>query len=314
MNKKERVEASLAGKPFDRPPVSFWYHFGTQHEGGERIAELELEFLRYYDLDYLKLMNDYYYPMPAGKTELRTAEDLKGIQPLDIMKTPWAEQLKAIDILARELKDEAYFIDTVFDPWQILLRNLVGEHLDELIQNAPDAVLEALETITDNVVAYCREAIRRGAAGVFVSTFSAEKQMPKDVYMRFAYPFVKRIFEELQGHGIMNTIHLHDYGIWVDEMIQVPAQIISYEDTDPSNPTMQELRKKWSGSIMAGMDKNRVTRVTPEAARQNALAGIAAGGPTRFFLAPGCSFPTWMYPESGTLIVEAVKASAGTRT
>lgn len=88
MNKKERVEASLAGKPFDRPPVSFWYHFGTQHEGGERIAELELEFLRYYDLDYLKLMNDYYYPMPAGKTELRTAEDLKGIQPLDIMKTP----------------------------------------------------------------------------------------------------------------------------------------------------------------------------------------------------------------------------------
>lgn len=190
----------------------------------------------------------------------------------------------------------------------------MGEHLDELIQNAPDAVLEALETITDNVVAYCREAIRRGAAGVFVSTFSAEKQMPKDVYMRFAYPFVKRIFEELQGHGIMNTIHLHDYGIWVDEMIQVPAQIISYEDTDPSNPTMQELRKKWSGSIMAGMDKNRVTRVTPEAARQNALAGIAAGGPTRFFLAPGCSFPTWMYPESGTLIVEAVKASAGTRT
>ncbi len=310
MTKKERVEASLAGKPFDRPPVSFWYHFGTQHEGGERIAELELAFLRYYDLDYLKLMNDYFYPMPEGRTELKSAEDLKLIRPFDIRHSPWAEQLKAIDILARELKDQVYFIDTVFDPWQILLRNLAGEHLMELVQSAPEEVLAALEIVTDNVINYCREAIRRGAAGVFVSTFSAEKQLPKDIYMRFAYPFVIRIFDELRGTGIMNTIHLHDYGIYVDEMLDVPAQIISYEDTDPSNPSMPELRKKWSGSIMAGMDKNLVTRVTPERARRNALDGIAAGGPTKFFLAPGCSFPTWMFPESGKLIVEAVKASA----
>jgi uroporphyrinogen decarboxylase len=310
MTKKERVEASLAGKPFDRPPVSFWYHFGTQHEGGQRIADLELAFMRYYDLDYLKLMNDYYYPMPEGMTELKSPEDLKAIRPFRVEDTPWNEQLKAMDILARELKDEAYFIDTVFDPWQILLRNLVGEHLMELIESAPEAVLDALEVVTDNTIAYCIEAIRRGAAGVFVSTFSAEKQLPKEVYMRFAYPFVKRVFEELRGKGIMNTIHLHDYGIFVDEMLQVPAQIISYEDTDPRNPTMPELRKKWSGSIMAGMDKNLITRVTPERARQNALAGIVAGGPTKFFLAPGCSFPTWMYPESGKLIVQAVKESA----
>ena len=310
MTKKERVEASLTGKPVDRPPVSFWYHFGTQHEGGERIAELELAFLRYYDLDYLKLMNDYYYPMPDGKTELKTAADLKEIEPFDVLHSPWNEQLKAIDILARELKEEAYFIDTVFDPWQILLRNLVGEHLMGLVESAPEAILGALEIVTDNTISYCREAIRRGAAGVFVSTFSAEKQLPRDIYMRFAYPFVKRIFEELKGEGIMNTIHLHDYGIWVDEMVQVPAQIISYEDTDPRNPTMPELREKWSGSIMAGMDKNLVTRVTPERARQNALDGIRAGGNTRFFLAPGCSFPTWISPASGTLIVEAVKSTA----
>lgn len=310
MTKIERVEASLAGKPFDRPPVSFWYHFGTQHEPGARIAELELAFLNYYDLDYLKVMNDYYYPMPDGYSELKTAEDLKAVQPFDIHSSPWGEQLKGIDILARKLKDQVYFIDTIFDPWQVLLRNLVGEHLDTLIAEHPDAVLAALDVITDNVLAYCKEVIRRGAAGVFISTFSAEAQMPKEQYMTFAYPFVKRIFTELAGQGIMNTIHLHDYGIWVDEMVQIPAQIISYEDTDSRNPSVPELRKKWDGSIMAGMDKNRITRVTPEAARQNALTGIANGGPTKFFLAPGCSFPTWMYPESGKLIVEAVKATA----
>jgi uroporphyrinogen decarboxylase len=309
MNKKERVEASLAGKEFDRPPVSFWYHFGTQHEGGERIADLELAFYRYYDLDFIKVMNDYFYPMPAGRTELKTKEDLKAIKPFDIFSTPWAEQLKAMDILARELKDEAYFIDTVFDPWQVLLRNLVGENLMELVETAPEAVLEALDVITENVTAYCTEVIRRGAAGVFISTFSASKQLPRETYMKFAYPFVERIFAAVQDKGIMNTAHLHDYGIFVDDMVKLPVQVISYEDTDPSNPSMPEMRKKWSGSIMAGMDKNRITRVTPEEARRNAEEGIRNGGRTRFFLAPGCSFPTWFYPEAGKLIVDAAKAA-----
>jgi uroporphyrinogen decarboxylase len=310
MTKKERIEASLAGRPFDRAPVSFWYHFGTQHEGGERIAELELAFYRYYDLDYLKLMNDYFYPMPEGYTELTSAEDLKAITRFDIFDSPWAEQLKAIDILARELKDETYFIDTVFDPWQVLLRNLVGENLMRLVEEAPDAILSALDVITENVIAYCQEALKRGAAGLFISTFSAEKQLPRDLYMKFAYPFLERIFAATRDAAIMNTAHLHDYGIYVDDMVKLPVHIISYEDTDPSNPTIPEMRTKWSGSIMAGMDKNLITRVTPEAARRNAQAGLAAGGSTRFFLAPGCSFPTWFYPPAGTLIVEAAKAQA----
>lgn len=309
MTKKERVEASLAGHEFDRPPVSFWYHFGTQHEGGERIAELELAFFRYYDLDYLKLMNDYFYPMPEGKTELVTKDDLRFIKRFDIHKTPWAEQLKAIDIIARELEDETYFIDTIFDPWQVLLRNLVGENLLTLVETAPEAVLESLDIITDNVLDYCKAALRGGAAGVFISTFSASKQLPHDIYMKFAYPFVERLFRELKDLGIMNTAHLHDYGIFVDDMVNLDAQIISYEDTDSSNPTIPEIRKKWNGSIMGGMDKLRITRVTPEEARRNAETGIAAGGRTKFFLAPGCSFPTWFYPEAGTLIVEAAKAA-----
>lgn len=310
MTKKERVEATLAGKAVDRPPVSFWYHFGTQHSGGEVIAGLELDFLRYYDLDFLKLMNDYYYPMPEGKLELRSKEDLKSIEHFDVTKSLWGEQLKAIDILAGELRDEAYFIDTVFDPWQCLLRNLCGEHLMPLVESEPDAVLEALEIVTDNVVAYCKETIRRGAAGVFISTFSASKQLPKDIYMKFAFPFVKRVLAETRDAALMNTAHLHDYGIFVDECVTLPCQVLSYEDTDDSNPSIAEMREKWSGSIMAGLDKNLITRVTPAMAKRNAETGLANGGDTKFFLAPGCSFPTWFFPPSGRLIVETAKASS----
>lgn len=310
MTKIERVDASLAGKPFDRPPVSFWYHFGVQHAPGERIAELSLEFLRSYDLDYLKLMNDYFPPMPEGTEEITDAEGLRRIARFDVEKSDWAQQLRAIDILARELDGEAYFIDTVFEPYQVLLRSYVGENLDRLIEEEPDAVLGALDVVTENVIDYCTAALKRGAAGIFLSTFSASKQMSRDRYMRFAYPFVERIFKAVQDLGIMNTAHLHDYGIFVDDMVKLPIDIISYEDTDSSNPDMPTLRTRWSGSIMGGMDKHRITRVTPAEARRNAEAGIAAGGPTKFFLAPGCSFPTWFFPQAGHAIVDAAKRAA----
>ncbi len=310
LSKKDRVEYSLQGKEVDRPPVSFWYHFGTQHMGGEVIADLSIKFVKYYDLDFLKLMNDYYYPMPDGMLELKSRDDLRKVKHFDIMKTPWAEQLKAIDILSKEYRGDLHFVDTVFDPWQILLRNLVGEHLRELVEKAPDAVLEALDVVTDNVLAYCKEALKRGASGIFLSTFGAGKQLPRDLYMKFAYPFVERIFRETRDLAIMNTAHIHDYGIYVEESVKLPAHVISYEDTDPSNPSMPELRKTWDGSIMAGLDKNRITRVTPADAVRNAEQGIANGGKTKFFLAPGCSFPTWLYPESAKLIVETAKRAA----
>ncbi len=310
MTKMERVEKTLAGEEVDRPPVSFWYHFGVQHEGGERIADLSLSFLRHYDLDWLKLMNDYYYPMPEGLTEVSSKEDLGRIKPFAPMESDWREQLKAIDILARELDGEAYIIDTVFEPWQVLLRNLAGEHLPRLVEDEPDALLAALEVITDNVIAYSKEALRRGCAGIFLSTFGAERQMPREQYRTFALPFVRRILEAVKDDGFMNTMHVHDYGIFTDDVVDLPAHIISYEDRDDSNPSIPEMKKRFSGSIMAGLDKRRMTRVTPADAVRNAKEGMELGGSSRFLLAPGCSFETWLYPESAKQMVEYVKRSA----
>jgi len=67
MDKIERVRSALAGQPVDRAPFTVWYHFGTQHAPAERAAQVHLEFFDHYDLDLLKLMNDYDYPAPPGR-------------------------------------------------------------------------------------------------------------------------------------------------------------------------------------------------------------------------------------------------------
>ncbi|MFO8064202.1 MAG: uroporphyrinogen decarboxylase family protein [Spirochaetia bacterium] len=310
MTKRERVERSLAGQDVDRPPVSFWYHFGTQHQGGEVIADLSIRFAEYYDLDFLKVMNDYYYPMPDGLLEVKDRDGLQKLEQFDIHASDWAEQLKAVDTIARHFDGQLHFLDTVFEPWQCLQRNVCGEHLMELTEREPDALLEALDIVTDNVLAYCKASLSAGASGIFMSTFGARKQLPYETYMKFAYPFVERIFEEIKDLGMMNTAHVHDHGIYTEDVVELPVQCISYEDTDPSNPSMAEMRNVFAGTIMSGLDKDRVVAVTPAEAVRNAERGIENGDSTRFLLAPGCSFPTWLYPAVGRMIVDTAKRAA----
>ena len=99
MNKVERMRAALGGKQVDRPPFSIWYHFGNQHASPERTAQVHLEFYDYYDLDFLKVMNDYDYPMPPGMETMESAEDLKRLQAFNIERSPLGNQLRALEYI-----------------------------------------------------------------------------------------------------------------------------------------------------------------------------------------------------------------------
>src|SRR5258705_8934021 len=103
MNKIERVRAALAGQPVDRAPFTVWYHFGNQHAPAERTAEVHLEFFEHYDLDLLKLMNDYDYPMPAGTEVMARPADLSRLTPFDPEDTPFGTQLRTVEMVAGAL-------------------------------------------------------------------------------------------------------------------------------------------------------------------------------------------------------------------
>src|SRR5690606_4990757 len=98
MTKFERFHAAIQGHEVDRLPVSVWLHFASEHHPGEEVARLHLAFYREYDWDYVKVMNDYRYPLP-GIAEVGTEADLLRFEPLDMDHPVFAEQLKALRIL-----------------------------------------------------------------------------------------------------------------------------------------------------------------------------------------------------------------------
>jgi uroporphyrinogen decarboxylase len=310
MDKIERVDRVLNGEEVDRPPLSLWYHFGIQHAGGEQFARISLEFFRYYDFDFLKVMNDYFYQPPQGLDAVKTAEDLKRIVPFDMNETDWREQFKALELISAELNGKAYFIDTVFDPWQSIRRNMAGENIEALMENEPAALLEALDVVADNLIAYCKKSLAIGTAGIFMSVPAAAELISRENFLKFVKPPAMKVFRAISGFSRMNTAHIHGENLFFEDVLDFPVDIFNWWDRGPKGPSLQWVKDRTPACVMGGIDQKIVARTTREFLKNHVREGIELGGKTRFFLANGCSSDSWGYPPSMLSIVEAAKAAA----
>jgi len=310
MNKIERVDAVLKGQEPDRPPLSLWYHFGVQHGSGEQFASITLEYFNFYDFDFLKVMNDYFYPRPQGMLAVKTREDLRRIVPVEVEKTDWREQFKALEILARALASKAYFIDTVFDPWQSLRRNMAGENIKQLMAEEPDATLEALDVVADNLIAYCKKSLSIGSTGIFMSVPAASEIVTREEFLKFVKPPAMKVFKAISELGLMNTAHIHGDHLFFDDVVDFPVKIFSWWDRGPEGPSLKAVKEKIGGCVMGGIDQKIVARTTMAFLKDHVREAIALGGRRRFFLANGCSIDTWTYPGSIQAIVAAAKEVA----
>ncbi len=309
MNKIERVDRVLNGEEVDRPPVTLWYHFGVQHAGGEQFAKITTEFFNFYDFDYLKVMNDYFYQPPEGLEAVKTKEDLKRITHFDVTKSHWREQFKALTYISEQLNGKAYFIDTVFDPWQSIRRNMAGENIEALMADEPDALLAALDIVADNLIEYCKKSISIGTAGIFMSMFAARELIGRENFLRFVKPPAVKVFEAISDLGKMNTAHIHGEDLYFEDVLDLPVDIFSWWDRSSKGPSLSWVKERIPGCVMGGINQKIVARTTRAFLRNHVREAIEMGGKTRFFLANGCSSDPWGYPPAMLAIVAAAKAA-----
>jgi uroporphyrinogen decarboxylase len=305
MTKLERVRATLAGRPVDRPPVTVWYHFGTQHAAAERTAQVHLEFFEHYDLDLLKVMNDYDYPMPAGLDIVAGPEDLRRLEPWEPAATPFGEQLKAIERIATALRGKALFVDTVFNAWNTLRRNLAREAMGTLMERHPEPLEAALRVVNQNLIRYATASLQRGAAGIFLAVPASEESVTRDQYERFMRPFDLELLNAVKDRAEMNVLHAHGERLYLDRLLEYPAQVLSWADLN-GGPSIADMRPRTALTLMAGVDHERFAQVSPLILRRQVQSARAQAGASRFILAPGCSVPTYSFPP----LIAAIRDAA----
>lgn len=307
MTKIERVRATLAGTPVDRPPFTIWYHFGTQHAAPERTAAVHLEFFEAYDLDLLKVMNDYDYPMPAGLEAMETPADLARLEAFDVARTPLGRQLEALERIAAALRGRALFVDTLFNAWNTLRRNLVKDAMPRLMAEHPEAVEAALRVVNGNLIRYARASLARGSAGIFFSVPAAPESVTREQFERFMRPVDLEFLEAIRGLGECHVLHAHGAGTYMDRLLDYPVHVISWADLN-GGPGLAELRRQTDRVLMAGIDHVRFAYVSARAIRDQVRAARRAGGPSRLILAPGCSVATYSFPPLIAAARDAARA------
>lgn len=306
MDKIERVRATLAGRPVDRPPFTVWYHFGTQHAPGAVTAQVQLDFFAHYDLDLLKLMNDYDYPMPAGLDVMATPADLGRLEPFDPERTPLGAQLEVVELVARALRGRALFVDTVFNAWNTLKRNLVREAMARLMTEHPEALEAALRVVNGNLIRYAQASLARGAAGIFLSVPATAESVTLAQYERFMRPFDLELLAAVRGRGECHVVHAHGDRLHFDQLLDYPAHVLSWADVT-GGPPLAAARARTPLTLMTGLDQVAFAEVSADLVRAQVRRALAEGGRERFILAPGCSLPTYTYPP---LIRAAREAAA----
>lgn len=291
MTKAERVRAALRGEPVDRVPYSFWYHFGLQHMPGAVHAAAQLDFFRAYDLDWLKVMNDYTYRLPDTMLAVREPADWRRLEPLGPAENGFAEQLKAVALIRRGLGTSAMFVDTLFNPWTTAVRMAGLATVRQHVQEAPEDLLYGLGVIARTLAAHAAESIARGADGIFLSITPDPRVLDEAGFRRFVKPFDVQVLEALRPIGRFNILHIHGLDPMFGLVLDYPVDAINWSHRTTA-PSLAEGRRLYAGCILGGIDESTYSRVTPYEIYAQVADALATAGGTKFILTPGCSVPT----------------------
>jgi uroporphyrinogen decarboxylase len=279
LGSKERVDRALRGEEVDRPPFTFWYHFRLQKFPGDRHAAATLDFHRRLRTDLVKVMSDYPYPKPAGQWyELRVDEN------------PFPEQIRALELIRDGLAGQAYFVETLFNPWNMAEKLSSPADVLMLMAEKPQALVDALEAIAKSQINHARRAIEIGASGIFLAVASAQDGIlsPSD-YARFSEPFDKMILEAVQSSPL-NVLHLHGDKLYFEPFYsRWKAAVINYS-AHGTGKSIADVRERYSGVLMGGLDEVNFRKLTAEQLKEQWQSAQAAAG-QRFILSPGCSVP-----------------------
>ncbi len=307
MTKIERVKAALSGHKVDRAPFCAWYHFGQQFRDGMAHAELEHAFFQRYDLDFLKVMNDYDYPRADDIYDVVEPQDWRRLPQV----SPWSydgykQELTALRELSRRMGTEAYFIDTIFSPWTIA-RNICWKNWRAHMNEHPDDFLAGMETITVNLERLVSAMMEVGTSGIFFSVAGAAKEyMTWEEYERFGKPYDIRVLKAAEG-AAMNVLHVHGSAVYLRELLDYPVTCINWADRDATNPSLAEVRKLTKLTLMGGVDHESFKELTLAEIQAQVDDAHAQLKCRAFILAPGCSLKTNTLPRQIDNLRDAVR-------
>jgi uroporphyrinogen decarboxylase len=328
MDGLERVEAALAMKVADRPPVGAWGHTYREEWSPADLAAVTVERARRFGWDFVKFQprascfaeafGSVYKPAGhrlKGPVLVSTAvPDLESWRKVELVN-PKAldDQVESIGLVAGELGPGVPVIQTVFSPLTVA-GYLVGKSKSRVVRElrkSPALVRPALDRIADALVDFSKRSVEAGAAGVFyaISGYASKDAMPEALYRELVLPYDVGVLERLPREAWFNAVHLCGSNLNFGLARDLPAQVISWSVHNQGNPSLAEGRTISGKPVMGGLGQRAsLLYGTPAEVEAEARGAIAETGGRGLLVAPGCSVPPRARDTNLAAMVSAVAA------
>lgn len=307
-SRRERIEAALAGRVADRPPVSFWRHWPGDDQTAETHAEVTLGYQREFDWDFIKVTTSgtaFHLGDWGIKTQVATnnngsrevllnphndPEAWARLKPLDVTQGDHGEHLRCLRLIRKEVGEETPFLFSVFSPSTIAERLVGPGELAFHARRHPATLKTLLSTITETMVAFVRAGMETGAAGIFMAAATPTYRTWSEAeYREFGQEGDLAVLREAASRGWFNILHLHGAEPMFAVVLDYPMQALNWDDR-ATPPTFAQARARYKGALLGGIDQSStLLRGTPADVETEARDAFRQAGESGFVLSAGCS-------------------------
>ena len=310
MNKRDRLENSLAGNAVDRVPVVLWRHWPGDDQRIADFAWSTLMFQKTFDWDFVKATPYSAYSVAdygvrtewrgdVGGDRLATKlpitrslawTELKTLDPLRGEQGKYLEALRLIGDGLREL--DVPVMATIYSPLSQAAMLSGDEMMLSHIRTRPDRLRTALNTITESTLRFIDAMKRTDVVGiVYVIRHASFSLMSEDEYRAMGASYDLKILEMLPTSWWLNIVQLRCRKPMFQLAATYPVPVMNW-DASAAEPALENARAFCGGALCGGLSHEvHLHRGTPAMIRDVAREMFEHMGTRRFILSAGDAVP-----------------------
>lgn len=292
MTKAERVKAVMRKEPVDQVPAGFWFHYRSDYTP-QQMIDAHLELFRETDMDVIKIMQDYPYPISG---EIKSAEDWYKIQVKGTDSEEFAKMAEIIKGIRKEAGEDVLIFQTMFGPFKAASMTFGDDVLMKYSKEAPEAVEAGVKIIADALEEWTKGYLDAGADGIYYSAqFGEVGRFTEEEWSRLVRPFDLQILNVAdQAQDKYNILHIcgepeYDFHTYVDRFKTYPADLVNWSVKD-NHYSLEKGRETFSAAVLGGMNnKGNILKGPKEAIEAEVKGILDAFGTTGIMVGADCT-------------------------
>ncbi|MFW9824041.1 MAG: uroporphyrinogen decarboxylase family protein [Candidatus Thorarchaeota archaeon] len=322
MNKFELIEKAFKAEPTERVPYAIWKHFPELDKSPKGLSKAQIDFQNKFDSDIMKISisgrafaSDFgaelgdYDPNSGSricvKYPIETIEDWENIENIDIHSNEFGNQIKALELIHREIEGKIPTMMTVFSP--LMVASQIDPQIISHYRKDPKFISENFKVIIKAMTEFSKASLDAGADGIFLATQHFNNRLTDEERIELEYKPMKSLIEKTKKKKKFLVLHLHGDNPDFKLATELPIDAINWQDQQTS-PNLSEARQIFKGGLLGGLNAESWKESSDFKEISSAISSVYADFKgLGLIIAPGCVIPQFVSDPLIEMVVKTIQ-------